>query len=177
MSAGVPRPDTRPQFLDVDTERWIAYLESRKDGLSERQAANVDLFVEHLRSERSGDVERYLAHQVPNPVYRRYGAVEWHLSANIHEWFNRMAGGSFPIYEMETDRFVVTDDLIVCDGVLKMTTTGSKLLEHHMELPAGGTESDTYLVYRRFAIFIPFEDGVWAGEDTYRDPPSIVKVS
>jgi hypothetical protein len=171
-----PRLDTAPVRTDVNTDRWIAFLESQKDGLAPAQAALVDVFIEHLRAEQAADVERFLAHQTDKPVYRRFGAVEWHLAPDVREWFGRMAAGEFPVYEMETERFIVGTDLIVTDGVLKMATSGAKLLAHNMTLPDGGTKQDTYLVYRRFAIFIPFENGKMAGEDTYRDPPSIVKL-
>jgi hypothetical protein len=171
------REDTAPQIMDADTGRWITDLEGRKKDLPPNHGALVDVFIEHLRSEQAADLERYLAHQIPEPVYRRSGAVEWHLSSNVHEWFGSMAEDTFPVYEMETDCFIVTDNLIVTDGVLKMTAVGSKVVAHGMTLPDGGGNSDRYLVYRRFAIFISFEDGRMAGEDTYRDPPSIVKLA
>jgi hypothetical protein len=167
-----------PTDLGVDPNRWIAFLEERKAEQSNPvHAEMVGIFIEHLHAEQAHDVERFLAHQVEQPLYRRFGAVEWHLPPNVREWFGRMATeGSFPAYEMETDRFLVGDDGIATDGILKMTTTGRKLRLHDMELPDGGGDDDTFVVYRRFAIFIPFENGKMAGEDTYRDPPTIVKV-
>jgi hypothetical protein len=57
-----------------------------------------------------------------------------------------------------------------------MEAKGSQLLAHNMVLPANGSESDSYLVYRRFAMFISFQDGKMVGEDSYRDPPTVVKM-
>jgi hypothetical protein len=157
---------------DVSLDRWIANLRARKANLTEpRHRAMVDVFIEHIEAERACDVERFLAHQVEHPVYRRFGAVEWHLPPDVKQWYSVMeSGGEFPEYEMEMERFFVGDDGIATDGVLKMRSTGRKLVAHNMTLPADGAEDDTYIVTRRFAMFIPFV------EDTYRDPPTITRV-
>jgi hypothetical protein len=172
-----PRADTAPRHSGVSTERWIAALEARKDGLSARHAAMVDVVIEQTQAELAADVDRFLAQQTSDAVHRRFGAVEWHTTPDVREWFDRSAQKNEPpIYEIEIDRFVVTDDLIVTDGVLKMIMSGAKLVANEMTLPHDGSETDTYLVYRRYAMFIRFAAGKAAGADTYRDPPSIIKL-
>jgi hypothetical protein len=137
----------------------------------------IATLIEHVEAEQAVDVERFLRHQVAEPIYRRYGAVEWQLPEEVRTWFGRMsAEGTFPRYELETDRLVVGDDGLATDGILKMEAKGSQLLAHNMVLPADGSESDSYLVYRRFAMFISFQDGKMVGEDSYRDPPTVVKM-
>jgi hypothetical protein len=174
----VPQLSYTPKFLSVEPTRWTGYLAERRDREPDpRYAAMIGTLLEHVEAEQAVDFARFLRHQISEPVYRRFGAVEWQLPPDVRTWFGRMsAEGTFPKYELETERLMVGDDGLATDGILKMEAKGSQLLAHNMTLPDGGTEKDSFIVYRRFAIFISFQDGKMVGEDSYRDPPTVVKI-
>ena len=165
--------------MEPSYDRWIADLEDRKARLREPEAREVvDAYIEHLRSEQSGDLERLMAHMAADVVYRRFGAVSKVLDHDglRAELEGILSSGGFPEYEMDTDHFLVDSDSLAIDGVLRCVATGAQLLAQGKALPAGGGRQDRFLVETRLAAFFRFRESLLTGEDTYRDPATIVRM-
>ena len=166
--------------MDVSFDRWVAALEAQKEGLAPNRAALVDAYIEHLRSERALDPDRFVAHMSRDVVYRRFGAGMGPRVMNYDDVYAAYsaiaAAAAWPEYEMEMERFVVTDDMIIEDGILKFVGRGHGLVAQGYTLPEGGAPDDDYLVTTRMAAFFTYRDGMMTGEDTYRDPPVLTKL-
>jgi hypothetical protein len=170
--------------LRVSYERWVGYLRERAKEVSDpRHLEMIECFVEHMVSERSGDIDRFMATMVAEPVYRSWGRLRpagtppsVRRGAEIRRLYQRMMDRpqGFPQFELRTERFWVGDDGLAMDGVLDRLVLGSELSEFGEQVPEGAAADDEFVVSRRMALFISFEGGLMRGEDCYYDSTSTV---
>jgi len=169
----------------VSWERWVARLRERTaDVDNPAHVAMLDCFVEHMASERSGDVERFMRTMVDDCVYRSWGKLrpagvpppvrgrEEIRALYEHMMLDRRGG--FPEFEHDMERFWVGEDGIAMDGVLHRLARTDELEALGEPVPAGADPQDEHVVSRRTALFISFRDGRMVGEDLYYDSTSTV---
>jgi hypothetical protein len=168
--------------MNVDPERAIAAMRARRDALTNpRHVALVDIWIEHLESERAGDVERILDHLADDVRYRRWGhdREEFGSKDVMRRRFERVregGGGVWPAYEFEIDRLLVDDEHIVMDGMFRSQIRGAQLRAQNAPLPEDAKDEDEFVIERRYCMFVTFRGSEVVGEDAYRDRASIVKL-
>jgi hypothetical protein len=141
----------------------------------------LENFREHVIAEVVGDIDRIMATMAPHPVYHSYDGSG--ASAESDEDFVIVNGrdetwalyrefidSGRHVHELDTRRLAVSDWGIAGDGYLYLTEQGSSLLAEGV---SGVDAGATYVAASRFAYFIPYEDGLMAGEDIYRPRSSI----
>jgi hypothetical protein len=141
----------------------------------------LENFREHVVAEVVGDIDRIMATMAPHPVYHSYDSFD--ASAESDEDFVIVNGrdetwalyrefidSGRHIHELDTRRLAVSDWGIAGDGYLYLTEQGSSLLAEGV---SGVDAGATYVAASRFAYFIPYEDGLMAGEDIYRPRSNI----
>jgi hypothetical protein len=169
----------------VDYRRWVAFVEKQKGGLSDpAHVRMLDCFIEHMVSERSGDVDRFMRTMVDEPVYRSWGrprppgaGPSVRRGEKIRALYQGMMDrpDGFPQFELDTERFFVRDDGIAMDGMFRREARGSELEALGESLPAGVSPDDRFVLSRRMALFISFHDALMCGEDTYFDASAEVE--
>jgi hypothetical protein len=160
----------------VEPERWFAWLEQQKEGLSPERAAIVDVRREHVVAEKAQDVDRIMAHMTDDVLFRRFGAVgnmaESMNYDEIRAMFTKAFATGWPDFEMEPERFVVTDNMVLEDGDMWMTLDPAALaLRADVPDDIGGSK---LLVTYRLAVIFEFRDGKMSREDSYRGPIRVV---
>jgi hypothetical protein len=141
----------------------------------------LENFREHAVAEIAGDIERIMATMTQHPIYHAYDNSD--ASADSDEDFVFVNGrdetralyeefieSGRHIHELDTRRLAVSDWGIVGDGYMYMTEQGSSLVAQGV---TGVQGDDTYIAASRFAYFLPYEQGLMAGEDIYRPASSV----
>jgi hypothetical protein len=169
----------------VSYERWVDALRARaKEVDNPRHLEMIDCFIEHMIAERSGDVDRFMATMMPEPVYRSWGAPRpagkgpsvrrgREIRALYEQMMLRRPGG-FPEFELAIERFFVGDDGLAMDGVLHRLHRADELESLGETRPAAAGDEDEFVLSRRTALFISFHEGLMVGEDLYYDSTSRV---
>src|SRR5437016_3088520 len=126
----------------------------------------------HLAAEVGADLERIMATMTPEPVYHSYGRgleAGPKGQAATRAFYQRIFDEGTNVLEREIDRLTVDDWGIVSEGTIHIINPGKVLA-------ARGTKVDDenahYLLSVRIAAFLPYENGLMAGEDTYTSPAS-----
>jgi hypothetical protein len=135
--------------------------------------AMLENFKAHLRAEISRDLEALMATMSSHPVYRAYGASSQAGSKVVYidgrdenrVFYEKMFDQRKNVFELQIERLSVDDWGIAGDGVLRTVTPGVVLAKRMTDVDEAGH----YLVSNRMAWFLPYEDGLMCGEDTYID--------
>ena len=141
----------------------------------------LENFREHVIAEVVGDIDRIMATMVPHPVYHSYDgfgdsarADEDFIIVNGRDETRAMYRGFIDsgrhVHQLDSRRLAVADWGIAGDGYLYLTERGSSLVAEGVP---GVDAGATYVAASRFAYFIPYEDGMMAGEDIYRPRSNI----
>jgi hypothetical protein len=169
----------------VSYERWVDALRERAKNISEpRHLEMIECFIEHMVSERTRDVDRFMRTMVDDCVYRSWGtpratgvAPSVRRRDEIRALYEQMMlhrPGGFPQFEMEINRFWVGDDGIAMDGVLHRLHRVEELAVMGEQAPDGADSQDEVVLSRHTALFVSFRDGLMVGEDLYYDTTSTV---
>jgi hypothetical protein len=168
----------------VSYERWVDCLRERAKVVTDaRHLAMIECFIEHMVSERGGDIDRFMRTMVAEPVYRSWGRLRSagtppseRRSAEIRQLYQRMMdrADGFPEFELRIERFFVGDDGLAMDGVLDRLARGHELAELGETVPDDANPDDQFVVSRRMALFVSFEDGLMCGEDCYYNSTSTI---
>jgi hypothetical protein len=141
----------------------------------------LETFREHVIAEVVGDIDRIMATMVPHPVYHSYDgfgdfarADEDFIIVNGRDetraMYRGFIGSGRHVHQLDSRRLAVADWGIAGDGYLYLTERGSSLVAEGVP---GVDAGATYVAASRFAYFIPYEDGMMAGEDIYRPRSNI----
>ncbi len=168
----------------VSYARWVDALRARaKDVADPGHLAMIDCFIEHMVSERSGNIERFMRTMVEEPVYRSWGRVRpqdeppsLRRGEQIRLLYQAMMdrADGFPEFELEMERFFVGDDAMAMDGVLHRLVRADELEDNGHARPEGTPDDAPFVVSARTALFISFVDGRMVGEDLYYDSTATV---
>jgi hypothetical protein len=169
----------------VSYERWVEDLRGRAKDITDAQhLVMIDCFIEHMVSERSGDIDRFMRTMIPEPVYRSWGGrprppgvgPSVRRGAEVRDTYQRMMDrpDGFPQFEMQIERFFVGDDGLAMDGVLHRLLRGAEVIDMGEALPDGASPDGHFVHSRRMALFVSFEDGLMVGEDMYNDSTATV---
>jgi hypothetical protein len=134
--------------------------------------AMLENFKTHMVAEIACDIEGIMATMSPHPVYHSYGGSSRASVTHVdgREQNRAMYQGIFDegssVIQLDIERLSVGDWGIAGDGVIRIINPGKVLATRGMEVD---DESAHYLVSNRIAWFLPYENGLMAGEDTYMD--------
>jgi hypothetical protein len=148
----------------------------------------LENFREHLTAEVLGDLDRLMATMGPHPIYHRYSGVgttrddtdldQAYLIVDGREQNRALYQAAIDsgrnVLELATQRLAVSDWGIAGDGYIYSTNRGVDLVSQGIP----GIDADaTYIAASRFAYFLPYVDGLMAGEDTYRSPARYIRLA
>lgn len=141
----------------------------------------LENFREHIIAEIVGDFDRIMATMSPHPVYHSYDSFDALATSDedfvvvngrgeTEALYRDFVDSGRHIHELDTRRIAVSDWGIAGDGYMYLTEQGAHLVAQGVE----GLDVDaTYIAASRFAYFIPYQDGMMAGEDIYRPRTNI----
>ena len=131
--------------------------------------AMLENFRAHMRAEISCDLPAIMATMTEDPVYHSYGAAADtgpKSRTETEAFYQSIFDNGTNVLELEIDRLSVDDWGIAGDGTIRIIYPGRALR------PLGMSVDDVdahYLLTLRQAFFLPYRDGLMAGEDTYAD--------
>jgi len=105
----------------------------------------------------------------PEPVYHSYGAPADGGPKDreqTRDFYLSIFDGGSNVMELQVDRLSVDDWGIAGDGMIHIIYPGKGISAMGFEID---DEDAQYLFSARQAFFLPYVDGLMAGEDTYID--------
>jgi len=141
----------------------------------------LENFREHVIAEVVGDIDRIMATMAPHPVYHGYDSFGGSarddedfviVNGRDETWamYREFIDSGRHVHQLDSRRIAVSDWGIAGDGYLYLTERGANLAAAGVP---GIDAAATYVAASRFAYFIPYEDGMMAGEDVYRPRSNI----
>jgi hypothetical protein len=150
---------------------WRKVEERLKWEKQPKRRRNLDTVLAHMKAETMGDLDGLMATITTKrePHYHAYGTDDPVLNPRGRDAVRRfyaafVASGAVKL-ELDVDRLVVDDDVVVTEGLMKIAYPGNllKLLGHEVSDPDA-----SYLFQTRMCVIWPMdEDGLVIGEDTY----------
>ena len=141
--------------------------------------AMLENFKAHMTAEISCDIDGIMATMSPHPVYHSYGGDRvdgdvMHVNGREENraFYQKIFDEKTSVLELEIERLSVADWGIAGDGVIRIINPGTVLAGRGMDVD----EEAHYLVSTRIAWFLPYENGLMCGEDTYTDVASATVV-
>ncbi|ONH59105.1 hypothetical protein CcI49_18350 [Frankia sp. CcI49] len=132
----------------------------------ERHRANLAVVREHMVGEIAEDIDALLRTLSPDPVYHTWGAAP-ELSPQgterVRRFYEERAAAGHLYFQYDIEHLVVTDDIVVTDGVMTSLVPARGMLQY------GIPDDDTvYKLVVRMAIFWPIDpDGLVIGEESH----------
>lgn len=168
----------------VDPSRMVATIDAAIASAAKPEHVTIlENFKRHYTAELVCDMDGVLETMVDDPLYREWGTGnptphENNVTVKGPDENRAYYQGAFDlgasIFEIDHDRFAVTDWGVVGDGDIRIILPGPmvKAFAPHHE----GAIDDTahYLVSYRIAYFFPYRDGKCVGEDLYHDRTTAV---
>jgi hypothetical protein len=167
-----------------DTTRIVKAAERHLETIKEpRRRQILQNFIEHARTEGSGDYEGLMAscsrkQQHYASYGSRFGAPQTYAELETH--YRGLIEANIYLIDFEPEKLIVGDDALVLEGLVHQLYPGN-LIE-----PMYGFEVDdpeaVYQATKRTCVFFVFDDdGMGAGEHSYSDGPltadDLVKLS
>ena len=152
---------------------WRKVEERLKWEKDPKRRRNLDTILAHMKAETAGDLDGLMATITTKrePHYHAYGTEDPVLNPKGRDAVRRfyaafVASGAVKL-ELDVDRLVVDDDVVVTEGLMKIAYPGNllKLMGHAVpDLDA------LYLFRTRMCVVWPMdEEGKVIGEDTYTE--------
>jgi hypothetical protein len=150
---------------------WRTVEERLKREKSPRLRRNLETVLAHMKAETVGDLEGLMATITTKrePHYHAYGTDDPVLSPKgrdaVRQFYTAFVASGAVKLELDVDRLVVDDDVVVTEGLMKIAYPGSllKLMGHAVD------DADAFYLFQTpMCILWPMdEDGLVIGEDTY----------
>lgn len=134
---------------------------------------NLELVLEHMKSEAQGDIEgvvatlceqpKYIAHDVPDEPSMNPGGNKDAVRAFYD--LTIVQTGAHQL-ELNCDRVVADHDAVMTEGVMRMAYPGATLIAMGVEVD----DADAYYLYQtRMSVVWPVDEksGLLKGEETY----------
>jgi hypothetical protein len=122
-----------------------------------------------MRAEISCDLPAIMATMTANPVYHSYGAAVDRAPKGrraTKAFYQSIFDNGTNVLQLEIERLTVDDWGISGDGIIRIIYPGRALVPLGLEID---DVSAHYLLNLRQAFFLPYENSLMAGEDTYAD--------
>lgn len=131
---------------------------------------NLELLLEHMRAEATGDLEALMATVSERAHYHSYSGKDGPSpegKAAVRKFYEDFVASGASKLHHDIDRLVVDRDCILTEGVIRIAYPGRALAA--MGIAVDDPDVD-YLYEARMAIVWPIdEDGLFIGEDSYVD--------
>ncbi len=160
---------------------WRKVEERLKHERDPKRRRNLETVLAHMKAEAAGDLEGLMAtittRQVPH--YHAYGTDDPILSPRgrdaVRQFYTAFVASGAVKLELDVDRLVVDEEVIVTEGLMKIAYPGSllKLMGHAVD------DADAfYLFQTRMCVLWPMdEDGKVIAEDTYNGGDGFVGIA
>jgi hypothetical protein len=152
---------------------WRKVEERLKSETGPKRRRNLETILAHMKAETTGDLDGLMATITTKrePHYHAYGTTDPVLSPKgrdaVRQFYAAFVASGAVKLELDVDRLVVDEDVVVTEGLMKIAYPGKllKLLGH-----AVPDADASYLFQTRMCILWPMdEDGLVIGEDTYTE--------
>jgi hypothetical protein len=151
------------------TKTWRLGEERLATETDPRRKQILGVMVEHMKAERSGDLDALMATVSPKAAYHTWGSSPTDNGAKgydaVKQFYVTLLENDCGRVVHDVDRMTVGQDSIVCEGDLIMAFPGKVLAARGMDID----DPDSYYLYQsRSAIIWEFdEDGLVTAEDSY----------
>jgi hypothetical protein len=150
------------------TRTWAAVEERLATETDPTLRRNLELVLDHMKSEAAGDLDGLLCTLADDASYHAYGAPPESSptgKAEVRRFYEDFIASGATRLQLDIDRLVVDRQCILTEGVMRMAYPGSTLASRGIPVD---DESAYYLYEARMATLWPFNDeGLIVGEDTY----------
>jgi hypothetical protein len=150
------------------TRTWAAVEERLATETDPMLRRNLELVLDHMKSEAAGDLDGLLVTLAEDAKYHAYGAPTESSptgKAEVRRFYEDFIASGATRLQLDIDRLVVDKHCILTEGVMRMAYPGSTLAARGIPVD---DESAYYLYEARMATLWPFNDaGLIVGEDTY----------
>ncbi|HEX4428689.1 MAG TPA: nuclear transport factor 2 family protein [Frankiaceae bacterium] len=150
------------------TRTWAAVEERLASETDPTLIRNLELVLDHMKSEAAGDLDGLLVSLADDASYHAYGAPPESSptgKAEVRRFYEDFIASGATRLQLDIDRLVVDKHCILTEGVMRMAYPGSTLAARGIPVD---DESAYYLYEARMATLWPFNDeGLIIGEDTY----------
>jgi hypothetical protein len=150
------------------TRTWAAVEERLATETDPTLRRNLELVLDHMKSEAAGDLDGLLVTLADDANYHAYGAPPESNptgKAEVRRFYEDFIASGATRLQLDIDRLVVDKRCILTEGVMRIAYPGSTLAACGIPVD---DESAYYLYEARMATLWPFnEDGLIIGEDTY----------
>jgi hypothetical protein len=150
------------------TRTWAAVEERLASETDPTLIHNLELVLDHMKSEAAGDLDGLLVTLADDAKYHAYGAPPEGSptgKAEVRRFYEDFIASGATRLQLDIDRLVVDKHCILTEGVMRMAYPGSTLAARGIPVD---DESAYYLYEARMATLWPFNDeGLIVGEDTY----------
>ena len=158
---------------------WRAAAERAERADSPRRRRMLEVLAGHMRTEMESDLPGMLADLAPEPAYHLWAAGRDSGPKGrpaIERYYTDLLAARRGVLEYAIERFVIDDDTVVTEGVIRAYQPGRAAHAFGFDVP---DLDATYLVSYRALILWPFDEEVrMLGEDGYAtwDPSDFVRV-
>jgi hypothetical protein len=150
---------------------WRKVEERLKWEEAPKRRRNLETILAHMKAETVGDLEGLMAtiSVKREPHYHAYGTDDPVLSPKgrdaVRQFYAAFVASGAVKLELDVDRLVVDDDVVVTEGLMKIAYPGNllKLMGHAVD------DADAFYLFQTpMCILWPMdEDGLVIGEDSY----------
>jgi len=150
---------------------WRKVEERLKSETSPKRRRNLETVLAHMKAEAAGDLEGLMATITTRhvPHYHAYGTDDPILSPRgsdaVRQFYTAFVASGAVKLELDVERLVVDDDVIVTEGLMKIAYPGNllRLMGHAVDDPDA-----LYLFQTRMCVLWPMDaEAKVIAEDTY----------
>jgi hypothetical protein len=145
-----------------------------------KRRRNLETVLAHMKAEAAGDLDGLMATitKRETPHYHAYGAEDPMLSPRgrdaVRQFYTAFVASGAVKLELDVQRLVVDEDLVVTEGVMKIAYPGAllRLMGHAVD-----DADSSYLFETRMCVIWPMDaDGKVIAEDTYTGSDGFVGI-
>ena len=149
---------------------WRKVEERLKSETNPKIRRNLENVLKHMHAEALGDLGGLLDTITDEGTsYDAYGSDDPSMSPKskqgVREFYENFIASGATKLELDVDRLVADEDVVVTEGIMRMAYPGATLLAmgHEVDDPEA-----FYLYEARMCVLWPFgDDGLAKGEDSY----------
>jgi hypothetical protein len=160
---------------------WRKVEERLKHEADPRRRRNLETVLAHMKAEAAGDLDGLMATITTRetPRYHAFGASDPMLSPQgrdaVRQFYAAFVASGAVKLELDVERLVVDDDVVVTEGLMKIAYPGSllRLMGHAVDDPGA-----FYLFQTPMCVIWPMDaDGKVIGEDSYTGGDGFVGIA
>ena len=158
----------RPAVVIDPSRTWLKVVERLQSESDPAVRRHLEVVVEHMRAEATGDVDRLMATVSEHADYHAYGSPPEnspHGKQAVRAFYEGLIASGTSRLELVIDRLVADRGCVVTEGTMRMAWPGAVLAAIGIEVDDSAAD---YLYETRMATLWMFDaHGLVLAEDTY----------